>query len=405
MLGEYKANGAAPRVMAYCHDSVGLGHLRRTLSICERIGRDIPLSSFLVATGTPYAQLLNPAARIDFLKLPALTKRPDGTYQSKFLGLSLDQLIRCRGSLLIEAVRSLDPQVLLVDKAPLGVCRELVPALRWLRANRPDIHTIFGMRDIEDDAACTVARWRRDGVPEILEQCYDEIWVYGAQSIYDVVREYQLSPAIAAKLRYVGYIARPLCGHMRPKPRPNKSVLVTVGGGTDGERVLAGYLAEAAARVAEMDASSTMVGGPDLPADARDRLRTVALGTPNTHWVDFEPCMQCRMLEADVVVTMGGYNSLCEVLTVGKPALVIPRTTPRLEQKIRAELWQRLGLVRMVNGTESDPAGLASRVVEMLERPPSAQTVTLDMQGLDHVAARFRALLFEEPVRAAALPM
>ena len=37
------------------------------------------------------------------------------------------------------------------------------------------------------------------------------------------------------------------------------------------------------------------------------------------------------------VVAMGGYNTFCEILSFGKPALIVPRTAPRQEQYLRAE--------------------------------------------------------------------
>ena len=45
---------------------------------------------------------------------------------------------------------------------------------------------------------------------------------------------------------------------------------------------------------------------------------------------------------------MGGYNTFCEILTFDKPAPIIPRTVPRMEQFIRADRAQELGLVRML---------------------------------------------------------
>jgi predicted glycosyltransferase len=376
--------------MAYCHDSVGIGHLRRTLTICERVGRDHPGASFLLATGTPYVQLLQPANPIDFIKLPALKKAPDGTYGSKYLGLSPEQILGCRQALLLETARSFEPDLILVDKAPLGVCRELVRTLRWVKANRPRVRTIFGMRDIEDDAAATRAQWGRDGAQSVIEECYDAVWVYGMRSVFDVVEQYRLSDRIAAKLQYVGYIARPACEHEGLARFEGKTVLVTVGGGTDGGHVLSAYLNGTAQRVAQAGARSIIVGGPDLPGDIRTPLKQIAGGVPNTQWLDFDACMSCRIREADAIVCMGGYNTLCEIAVQGKPALVIPRTQPRLEQKLRAERWERLGLVSMFADPTYSPTRLAERTLAMLERAtPAAARLALD--GLEKVAAEFRS--------------
>lgn len=380
------------RVLAYCHDSVGIGHLRRTLSICERVGAEFPGTSFLLATGTPYVQLLTSGQAVDFIKLPALTKNRSGGYESKYLAIPPDQIMRCRESLLLEAARTYEPDMLLVDKAPLGVCRELLPTLRWLREKRPHVTTIFGMRDIEDDAEATIRQWTRDGVPQVLEECYDRIWVYGMRQIHDVIASYRLSDKIARKLQYMGYVTRGGCSHAPPtsdaSAAAGKTVLVTVGGGTDGGKVLSAYLDGAARGVAAAGARSVIVGGPDLPAETGARLQKLASETPGTQWLDFEPCMSCRIRAADLVVCMGGYNTLCEVAAQRKPALVIPRTQPRLEQKIRAELWQKLGVVRMLTEPEFSARALASHTLEMLANPPRP-TVPLDIRGLDRVSEEF----------------
>jgi predicted glycosyltransferase len=402
----------ARRILAYCHDSVGIGHLRRTLAICERIGREYPGTSMLLATGTPYVQLLTQGHSIDYIKLPALEKAGDGTYRSKLLGLDPEQMINCRKSLLLETVRGYRPHLVLVDKAPLGVCAELVPTLEWMKSNLPEAPRIFGMRDIEDEPEITRRRWTRDGVYDALENLYDRIWVYGAQSAFDVVRQYGLSPTVESKLTYVGYVGRSGCQHTaadRPTPT-SKTVVVTVGGGTDGSNILRTYLEAAARSVAAAGYRSVVIGGPDLPHEARSELKLLAQATAGVDWLDFEPCMNCRIREADMIVCMGGYNTLCEVTAQGKPALVIPRIRPRLEQKMRAQRWQERGLLRMVPESEFSPAGLAAMTMSMLTESwkPSER---LQLDGLEHVMEQFRGLWgpatrsAAEATRASALPV
>lgn len=236
------------RVFAYCHDSVGIGHLRCTLNICEAVGRSHPGTSFLIATGTPYVQLLNGHAHVDFIKLPALTKNGEGAYCAKFLGLSVDEVMRCRESMLVQAVQHFAPDVMLVDKAPVGVCRELIPTLQWVRERAPHVRTVFGMRDIEDDPPGVMEKWTRDGVHEALERLYDEVWVYGMREVYDATTEYGLAPGVQRKARYTGYLCRPMCTHPLRVLDDRREVLVTVGGGTDGAPVLDAYLGAAAGR-------------------------------------------------------------------------------------------------------------------------------------------------------------
>ncbi|MFQ5494530.1 MAG: glycosyltransferase family protein [Phycisphaerae bacterium] len=380
------------RVFAYCHDGVGLGHLSRTVTICERLTEAYPFATCLIATGSPYASLFRSLARTDHIKLPALEKVDAQTYRGKHLALPADRIIRCREIILRHAIEQFDPDVVLVDKAPLGVCGELIPALEWLRANRPDTRVIFGMRDIEDAPQTTIDQWTSSGVMDGLATCFDEIWVYGSRDVMDVVKEYELSPRIASKLRYMGYVTPPPCDGSECETRTGGNVLVTVGGGTDGQFLLETYLQGAAQRLAERGVGSTIVGGPDLPEPVAKRLRAIAAEIDGVEWVDFDRCMDCTIRSASLVVSMGGYNTVCQIVRNGKPALIIPRTKPRLEQAMRARRWARRGLVEYVAPDGLTAERLADRILDTLQAPASVDRIRLDFDGLDRITARLDAI-------------
>lgn len=381
--------GSNQRVMVYCHDGMGIGHLRRNLCICEDLVRRFPQASFLLATGTPFASLFELSHGIDYLKLPAIAKRSSGQYSSKYLDVQTRHLITCRRALLLATVQHFRPSVLLVDKAPVGVHAEMLPALRWLRRNVPDTAVVFGMRDIEDSPEATIRQWSAGGALEALEENYDEIWVYGMDSVFDVAHEYQLGARIRSKLRFTGYIERFPCHHRAQVADPRQHVLVTVGGGTDGEQLLRCYLSGAAHCVSRAGGSSTLVGGPDLPPPVLEELRSQAENLPDTTWLDVAPCMSCHLQKADLTVCMGGYNTLCEIASLRKSALVIPRTTPRQEQAIRASRWQALGLVEVMDPALATPVRLATRVAALLEQPSVPNSSRLDMDALSRIGERF----------------
>ena len=46
---------------------------------------------------------------------------------------------------------------------------------------------------------------------------------------------------------------------------------------------------------------------------------------------------------------MGGYNTICEMLSFEKPALIVPRIQPRREQWIRVQKLSELGLMTIQN--------------------------------------------------------
>jgi len=389
------------RVLAYCHDGVGLGHLRRTLNICESLGRAYPGSTYLVATGNPYISFFPQTAGIDYLKMPALRKINNETYAPKFLHMRDGALQRCRQALLLEAAKHFDPDIVLVDKAPVGVCGELAPTLRWVRRNNPGARIVFGMRDIEDEPQATREQWSRLDIPRMLEDYFDEVWVYGMRDVFDVAAEYRLSERVREKLRFTGYVSRRGCTHA-VSTRGVSQVLVTIGGGTDGADILGAYLDGPAQHLAETGVRSLVVAGPDLPKDHASALRERASLLPMVEWQDFASCLSCEIRRSKLVVCMGGYNTLCEVVSAGRPALVIPRTRPRLEQAIRARLWERRGLVQVVDRAGLNGSAFAEAIARSLALP-STPTVPLDLGGLDKVCERFGALLNGKAHRAAAL--
>lgn len=379
-------------MMCYCHDSMGIGHLRRGIAICDHLSRRFQGASFLLATGTPYVPMFKLPDGVDYVKLPALTKESDGSYHSKYLSLRVRQLLRCRRALLLAAVQSFQPSVFLVDKTPVGVCQEIVPILRWIQRNCPQMRVVFGMRDIEDAPDATIRQWTRDGVPDVLEECFDEIWVYGSERVYDVVQAYQLSSHLNEKLSYTGYIERKPCSHPLEGRNGKKHVLVTVGGGSDGEALLLTYLAGAARRVAESGGHSTIVGGPDLPRSVARGIARAIGAIPGADWVEYTSCMSCLMRGADVVVSMGGYNTMCEIASFEKPALVVPRVAPRSEQAIRATRWEKLGMVKALHPKSLTPDRLSDRVLDLLFDPPVPDRRRLDLGGLGRIADRFATM-------------
>jgi predicted glycosyltransferase len=73
---------------------------------------------------------------------------------------------------------------------------------------------------------------------------------------------------------------------------------------------------------------------------------------------------------------MGGYNTFCEILSFDKPALITPRTAPRLEQYIRAARAEELGLLAMLPETRGrDPQVMATALRRLANQPPPSSAV------------------------------
>jgi predicted glycosyltransferase len=136
-----------------------------------------------------------------------------------------------------------------------------------------------------------------------------------------------------------------------------------------------------------------------LPDSQRGRL-LARLGGPSVMYSDFLDDVESYVQAADVVVSMGGYNSVCELLSLGRPALIVPRVWPRREQLIRAQALSRLGLLRWLDPSDLEPERLLHEMSRLVEDPP--QPGQLPMNGLAAAADAVEELL---PAAAADAPL
>ena len=101
------------------------------------------------------------------------------------------------------------------------------------------------------------------------------------------------------------------------------------------------------------------------------------------------------MAAADVVLSMGGYNTVCELLTLHKRAVVVPRIRPGQEQALRAERMAARGLLRMLHPEQLAPdmlwAMLRAELAAHARHAPLPRMNALD--GLARVTAAIFAAI------------
>ena len=163
---------------------------------------------------------------------------------------------------------------------------------------------------------------------------------------------------------------------------------MTAGGGGDGGPLMRQVLA-AREYDRSLDFPLVMILGPFMVSELREELRETARCLPNIMVLDFESQIEAIMLRARAIVSMGGYNTFCEILSFDKRALLVPRSHPRREQLIRAARAAELGIVDMLDPTAADDPRLMARALRLLPmRPtPSALGARIDLNGLETIGA------------------
>ncbi|MEM7119973.1 MAG: glycosyltransferase [Pseudomonadota bacterium] len=377
-----------PRVLIYSHDSFGLGHLRRCRALAHAMVGDIDNLTVLILSGSPIIGSFDFRARVDFVRVPGVIKLRNGEYTALNLLLDTEQTMAMRASIIKHTADIFDPDILLVDKEPLGLRGEVKETMEMLKARGTKL--ILGLRDVMDDATLLAPEWERKGAMPALRDIYDEIWVYGLPQIHDPLEHLSVPQSVRHKMVYTGYLERSVPQALPDPGLPDgveePFILVTTGGGGDGDQLVDWVLKAYESEMAPPTHALIVFGPfmqPELKSDFQDRVDKL----DNVTAITFDAHLETLMAQASGVVAMGGYNTFCEILSFDKPALIVPRQVPRREQLIRASRAQELGLVSMLTEDSAENPSVMATAMRQLtqQRRPSKVVVPGLLDGLENV--------------------
>ena len=400
------------RVALYSHDAKGLGHLRRNLALAHHLARALPgltgrNVTGLVITGLAPGQEHRLPDGFDWLVLPGV-KKAKGVYLPQRLRIAREDLGLVRSALLSGVLTTFTPDLLIIDRHPYGVHQELREPLARLRQASPRARVVLGLREVLDTPVTVQREWEELGEADTLRRLIDEVWVYGDDSVHDLSATGEAPTALEERMRYTGYLAHgrdaaeathgseaseALAGNAEAA---GTFILTTAGGGSDGVNLLR---TAAAARVPD-GYRHVVVTGPQLDAALFHQVAQTA--GPRTIVRRSWPGMSHHIQQAAAVISMGGYNTVSEILASDTPALLVPRETPRLEQLIRATALKHAGAIELLRVTDLSTAALEDWLTERLSdqdagtRSQLAGRRRLRLDGLETVPLLAAELVGEQ---------
>lgn len=398
---------AQRRVLMYSQDGFGLGHFRRNSNIAQQVLQRDPDTRVLIVADTP-APLFTPTAGIDYVKLPTIVKADTAVWHTGSLDIDIQHTIDLRARTILAIYTAFRPDVVLVDHMPVGALGELKPTLDQIASSPTRPQLLLGLRDVLDEPSVIRRTWKETGAYAYLS-CYDAVLVYGCRDIYDLDAAYGLSSTVS-NIIYCNYVSRSHArsnGETRAPEAP--FVLMMAGGGHDASPLARAFLEASPMMASGRLLESVVVTGPTMSQHEYEELvnRYRAPGVSIERSI---PDLTAWVERAAAIVTMGGYNSLCDVLALQKRTLVVPRRGPSAEQRIRARLFARRGLVRMLDPDDLTAANLADSIHQLFSDdnlPHSTNIPPLDgsYRAATCVLDGHGALTHASPVEPEALPV
>lgn len=373
------------RVAIFVTHLSGTGHYLRARALARAVAA--AGGEALLITGGRALPHLGPAGVAELQLPPVRVEGFDYADMRRPDGLPADAAwMACRERQIRDAVASFAPHVLVTETYPFGRRRlrgEFEAAIAAARQSVPDARIVASIRDVPEPMR---KESRRASALARVAEIYDAVMVHGDASVLALSASWPLPEALGPRIHHLGYIA---ARQMPQAAERTGRILVSVGGGATGRRLLA-LAAEAAERSSRP--WHLLVGGADARAAVRRimtaRRRARLLAEPVR--ADFP-----RLLSgADASISLFGYNTALELAACRTPALIVPfEEHGEREQGIRARAFARFPGLTRLRLEDHGPSALA-RIAERAAAGPRRPMVPLRRDGAAR-AARFLCNLAE----------
>jgi predicted glycosyltransferase len=377
------------RVLFHVQHLLGIGHLQRSLRIAEALtARGIAVT---LVSGGPPVSLLDAARvaepRIDIVQLPPIRARDASFALVDGDGNPVDDALRvARRETLLAAFAAARPDAVVIEGFPFARRAfrfELDPLIAAARA--AGARVVCSVRDIptvRDDTG------RHNEIVARVRAEFNAVLVHGDPAFIPFEVPFPPAARIADRLHYTGYVTPSNEGQV-DADLPSGEVLVSVGGGAAGQKLLAAALA--ARRQGCLAADGwRLLAGTTVDADAVAVLQRGA--PPGVAIERFRADFPALLRRSRVSVSQAGYNTVLDIVAAKARAVLVPFAAEReTEQAIRAECLAARGAALVVRESELTPATLAAAIERAAARDPVP--LALDTDGARRSAELIAGLI------------
>ncbi len=376
------------RVAFLCCHLSGTGHLVRTLALA-RATMAAGSQVLVIGGGRPLDHI--DLKDIGFLQLPPV-QVPDfdfSTLRTPEGAVADDAYLAARRSKLETALTSFRPDALVTELFPLGrriLAAEFEAAIAATLAANPAAAIIASVRDIPEPPS---SPRRLEQAADRLRRHYDALLVHGDAEFLPLAATWPLAQDLAPLIHHTGYVAG---DPPPPCDVPGATVLVAVGGGVLGRRLLA--LAAGAAALSRRP-WHLLTGGADAADLARDltaQYGRANLATTNLTAEPARPDYKALLAGAACSISLAGYNTVLDLAGCTTPAVVVPFDEHgEVEQVIRAERLARLDGFTVLRVDDLTPSMLAA-AAETAATGPRRTPLALARDGATRASAKILEL-------------
>ena len=394
------------KILFYCQYLAGMGHLVRSTEIIRSLVKDFEVC--LINGGQLVPGFEFPLeARV--VHLPAVWE--DGDRLKPVDGSqTIDEVKKSRQQKILDIIEKFQPDCIVTECFPFSKHKlkyELKPMLKWAKqsdyASRTlkerDITIVCSLRDlIMTQPMSESAKIRRqEKICKLIDRYYDLVLFHGDPNLLRLENSFPAVDKLNCELFYTGYVALEKDLPETPEViidlnRAEPSIVVSVGGGRHGYPLLEAVLSASSILEKSLPHKIYCFAGPFMAKSEFERLQILAADS-NVILRRFTPHLVQYMQQADLSVSLGGYNTVMNILQTEVRSLVLPSLNEHQadEQSIRARKLAQLNIIGLLQPQDLEPTILAYKILNRLNHPKPYNNFNLS--GAATTASKLKELL------------
>ena len=386
------------KILFYCQYLTGMGHLVRSTEIVRSLVKDFKVCFI---NGGPSVEGFEIPPEVDLVKLPAIWIE-NGKLKAAEGSQSIEAVKESRKNQLIALFDQFQPDCLVTEFFPFGRHKlffELIPLLEHVKAGGGSTKVACSVRDI-------VGRISLDGEDETIckltSQYFDLILFHSDPKFQTMEESFPSVKDLNCDVKYTGFVAQsPPDNLALSEPdlvnlnRKEPMILVSVGGGRIGHKLIEAVISASPILDAKIPHRIQIFTGPFMPEDQFSKLQQAAANRGNVTLQRYTSNLMAYMKQAELSLSLTGYNTTMNILKTGVRALVVPIGHYSLDQEqlVRTKKLEHLGIVEVIDPEDLEPSDLAQRILTSLNKDSIINTPDFDLQGAQKTSTFLQALL------------
>ncbi|MCB0750331.1 MAG: hypothetical protein KDC52_02535, partial [Ignavibacteriae bacterium] len=369
-----------PKIVIHCQYVYGIGHFVRTIELAKGLSNYF---SIFILNGGESVPNFDIPSEINLIQLPAIYKEENVSYLSPVESIySIEECFKKRSDIIENTLSNLKPEIIITEHFPFGLLfeDEVVHLISSAKSLNSNVKVVCSVRDIIESSSGSI----KDNITvQHLNNCYDLLLIHGDEKYFHLKNTFSLYNEISVPNYHTGYIVKSI--ELNTKSEHSKPILLaSIAGGRLGKELLNALIKNHSAVNKQIIHKLIIFTGAfdSCFEELRDEIKKLSSNDIELFAFDRESYLS-YFSQSDLVISLGGYNSIIESISNRKRLLVYQREFAQgnEEQDLRINLFKEMGVLNVISSKDLNNSNLADSIIQSLNND-IYRNVNLNVNGV-----------------------